>query len=370
MKAIIVSCFDTYLERVRLLKEYYQTKGFETLVVLSDFRHIQKEKNKDVKKDYIYIETKPYYKNLSIVRLYSHYCFAKNSFKIIEKLKPDILHVLIPANSLAKEAAYYKKKNPDILMYFDLIDLWPETMPIPNFLKNKFPFNVWKLTRDRYLDKANIIFTECNLYKKILHKETEKNYKTLYWAKYTNSCYERLTIQTNTIHLCYLGSINNIIDIDVIIDICIQISKIKPIVLHIIGNGEKKNDFISSLKKNNIEIIDHGTIYDQKQKQRIFDVCHFGLNIMKNSVCVGLTMKSLDYFQAGLPIINNIKGDTMQLVEEFHLGFNISNNISNIICSLELNDYVEMRTCVIKAYEKLFSKEAFNTRINNLIDNS
>ena len=43
---------------------------------------------------------------------------------------------------------------------------------------------------------------------------------------------------------------------------------------------------------------------------------------MKKSVCVGLTMKSIDYFEFGLPIINNIKGDTWNAVEEYGIGIN------------------------------------------------
>ena len=37
---------------------------------------------------------------------------------------------------------------------------------------------------------------------------------------------------------------------------------------------------------------------------------------MKDSVFVGLTMKSIDYFEAGLPILNTIKGDTWKFVDE------------------------------------------------------
>ena len=37
---------------------------------------------------------------------------------------------------------------------------------------------------------------------------------------------------------------------------------------------------------------------------------------MKQEVFVGLTMKSIDYFEAGLPIINNIHGDTWNIVKD------------------------------------------------------
>ena len=42
---------------------------------------------------------------------------------------------------------------------------------------------------------------------------------------------------------------------------------------------------------------------------KIINQCHYALNIMKKDVCVGMTMKSLDYFSFGIPIVNNIEGD-------------------------------------------------------------
>lgn len=41
---------------------------------------------------------------------------------------------------------------------------------------------------------------------------------------------------------------------------------------------------------------------------------------MKDNVCVGLTMKSIDYFQHGLPIINNIQEDTTEIVKQYKVG--------------------------------------------------
>ena len=63
------------------------------------------------------------------------------------------------------------------------------------------------------------------------------------------------------------------------------------------------------------------------KKKQIFDKCHFGLNIMKDTVCVGLTAKSIDYFQAGLPILNSIQIDTKDIVNKNLFGFNVTDDI-------------------------------------------
>lgn len=356
MKAIIVTSFDTYLERVELLKDYYESMGYEVNVVLSNFRHLKKEFIDEKSSGYIYVNTKPYYKNLSVQRLRSHYLFSKDAFDIVKKLNPDLLHVLIPANSLAKEAKKYKRDNPKTRLILDLIDLWPETMPIGS-IKNHFPFSLWKNVRDKNLNNADIIYNECNLYKEILNKEDDLRFKTLYWAKKTKQLSSNPSLSDDKIHLCYLGSINNIISIDDIVLICKKINDYKPVTLEIIGGGENKDKLIKSLENNSIKVVEHGLVYNQIEKQKIFDCCHFGLNIYKKSVCIGLTMKSLDYFQAGLPVINNIRGDTWELINKNNAGINFDNDLN--INQLSLDSNLQMRKNSLRLYENNFSKRSF-----------
>lgn len=109
----------------------------------------------------------------------------------------------------------------------------------------------------------------------------------------------------------------------------------------------------------------HSKLYDAAEKQLIFDQCHFGLNIMKKDVCVGLTMKSIDYFQHGLPIINNIQADTAEIVELYKIGFNLTDtNIQELvyeITNIDLEQFVEMRKTP-KVFNDFFSSVAFNKK--------
>jgi len=358
MKAIIVSSSYSYLERTDLLKEAYEAKGYDTTVVMTDFVHAGKKYVQEQKEGYIYVNTKPYFRNISPQRLYSHYQFAKDAFKQIKKMEVDLLHVLVPANSLAKEANKYKKKHPKVKLYIDLIDLWPETMPINRF-KNTFPFQMWRNLRDKNLQRTEAIYCECNLYKQVLGVVGDNHYKTLYWAKKTEGVESSPNLPEGHINLCYLGSVNNIIDMDKIVEICKGIEVYKPVTLHLIANGEKKDEFLQLLESNAVNVCDHGAVYDDEKKQQIFDQCHFGLNIMKPTVCVGLTMKSLDYFRAQLPIINSIKGDTSTFVEEYQIGFNDYKDYTKVIDKLTKDDYLVMRKSVEQLYKEHFTREAF-----------
>ena len=362
MKAVIVSSSYSYLERVELLKEYYEEKGYETIVLLTDFIHSSKKHADWDKSGYFLVKTKPYKRNISVKRLYSHYRFAKDVERQLEIMEVDLLHVLLPANSLAKVAEQYKVKHPSVKLYFDIIDLWPETMPISRF-KQTYPFEYWRKLRDNHLGQAERIYCECDLFAKVMQSENNDKLRTLYWVKSGEPVVSNPKLSMDELHLCYLGSINNVIDIDYFVRMCKELTKVKRVILHIIGDGEKREELLNRINETKVEVIYHGVMYDPEKKQAIFDVCHFGLNIMKSSVCVGLTMKSLDYFRAGLPIINNIDGDTEEMINTHHIGFNGYHTLLEQLEQLQEKDYLEMRENVKKLYYEKFTKEAFVKRL-------
>lgn len=372
MKVVIVNCFDTYEERVDLVYDFFISNNYSVSVVQSDFGHFKKDYRKEEKKDYFFVKSKRYHKNLSIKRLASHYKFSKDAFNIVKKIEPNILYVLLPPNSLAKYSSIYKNTHNEVKLIFDIIDLWPETMPIGN-AKNLLPFKFWKSLRSNGLKKADFVITECNLYQDVLFDELQDLKKeTLYLAKREISVTHLTSLSENKFNLCYLGSINNIIDIEKIKEIIRIFNSIKSTTLHIIGDGENKGLLIDTMKSIGASVEYHGKIYSPQEKQNIFDKCHFGLNIMKDSVCVGLTMKSIDYFQHGLPIINNIKADTTELVEEYKVGFNEidfeKELLSKKIQNLSVDDVIEMKKNAFRLFNEKFSKGAFNKKLTEIVD--
>lgn len=368
MKAVIVNCFDTYEDRIDLIHKFLKDKCYDVTVIQSDFRHFKKKHRTESKQDFIFVKSKPYYKNMSVSRLSSHYIYAKDAFKLVEEINPDLLYVIVPPNSLAKFGARYKRKHDNVKLIFDLIDLWPETMPVGK-VKKFPPFMFWRLMRDNSLKYADVVVTECNLYKETL-KNVLKGIKTetLYLAKREIKIESHPKVSAHEIHLCYLGSINNIIDIPKIKTIIKSIHEIKPTTLHIIGDGERKDVLIEGIKNTGAKVKYYGKVYDPQKKQDIFDTCHFGLNIMKDNVCVGLTMKSIDYFQHGLPILNNIQADTKDIVEKYKIGFNVNDeNLKELIIkitNLESEEIMKMRQQVALVFTSYFSVTAFNSKLD------
>ena len=79
-----------------------------------------------------------------------------------------------------------------------------------------------------------------------------------------------------------------------------------------------------ALREAGAVVVDHGVVFDQNEIGKIFSVCHAGLNILKPEVFVGLTMKSLEYFKFGLPVINSLEGDTADFIKTYGVGFTLS----------------------------------------------
>jgi hypothetical protein len=365
---VVVTNSSNYEPRAELVAAYFRRVGHVVTVIESDFSHSEKRHVKREQREYIYINTISYYKNISVRRLYSHYNFSVKYFKEIKKRSIDLLYVLVPANSLVKFTALYKKLYPSVKIVYDIIDLWPESLPLIK-LENVYPINIWRNLRNNYLGQADLIVSECKLYQNILKRQLEGlEVRTLYWPKnemlkpeFPNS------LTKKELDICYIGSINNIIDIPFIVTLLKKIKFRIKVTLHIIGDGEKKVELLEELKKAKIELQYYGKVYDEKIKNDIIRHCHYGLNIMKADVCVGLTMKSVEYLAAGIPLINNIQGDTWDFVELEDVGLNCisdswdENEIVERIVSSQCD--MERRKRARLLYEKLFSPWAFEKKI-------
>lgn len=373
-KAVCISCTHHYNERLAPVENVLRGAGYECAYITSDFHHIRKQPHRVELPHCTQIPTLPYTKNISLARIRSHMRFAKDAIKATEAMKPDLVYIEVPPNSLCREAARMKKRNPNITLIFDVFDMWPESFPSSKLKKLlKLPFGIWGSFRNKSLHAADMVFTECDLFRNALQPYLKgvKN-QTLYLCRPSATTeYCKSLPQQEDIHLCYLGSINNIIDIPAISALIAQVQALRPVVLHIIGDGETLEQFVSAVEQAGAKVEFHGSIYDNDKKQEIFDVCSFGLNIMKDSVYIGLTMKSLDYFAGGLPIINSIGGDTHRLVEERGIGINLNRDDPAVtareMVALDAQAQLKMRNNTLNCFHELFSEEVFAKKLSSSI---
>lgn len=357
--AYFISSTNHYNVRTGKFVNDYVKKGYDVIYVTSDFDHM-------TKKRYCFNEYKnskqlhviSYKKNLSISRILSHLMFSYKTFYMLLACKPELVYVEVPNNSLVKSSAKYKKiNNAEIIV--DVFDMWPESMPVKtkNMIVN-WGFDIWRNFRNKNLKFADQIWIECDYYRELLSaQKINLPMETKYLKLKNAETSIEMKVSEEEIDLCYLGSINNIIDISLIEKIVSEFAKNKRTRIHIIGDGERKDEFLEILKQNSIEIIDHGKVYEIDKLQEIFDQCWFGINVLREDLAIGITMKSISYFRGGLPIINTVQGDTSRFVEECNIGINVDRHDVKSCVSRILNITKDDLACMKNNTRNLFEQK-------------
>ncbi len=246
--AVIITCFDTYEKRVLDVEKQLLARGFKVILIESDFLHLQRDRRHDHRENLVFIPVIAYRKNLSLQRIYSHYRFSRAALKVAATYKPDLLYVLVPPNSLVKETVSYQRRHPGVKIVFDVLDLWPETLPLKK-VELLPPYRCWKNLREKNIGRADYIFTECNLFRELISETVPaEKISTLYLCRPVGSFCSRPILDEGKISLAYLGSINNIIDIPRICRLVRALVAEKPVMVHVIGNGEKRDILLDELK--------------------------------------------------------------------------------------------------------------------------
>ncbi len=331
MKILMVNASSNIEKRVDLLYDFLTAQGHEVTVFASDYLHAAKEKRSSTARNYRLVETVPYRRNISLERLYSHRRFSQDVFREIREMSADLLYLVVPQNSNAALAGKYRRLHPEVKIIIDIVDMWPESLPIGG--TDRFPFSLWAQVRDRHLHEANLVLLECDYYRERLGGRLEGvKYMTLPWLRQETAWTSRYRdtdvpqpeendgAARKKLTLCYLGAVNNIIDLDAIEALLRALSERSAVELQLIAIGERKAELIARAAQAGAKVTDHGAVYDEARKQEIMDTCDYGLNLMKSTVCVGLSMKLVDYLAAGLPVINNLPGDSRELMEAAHCG--------------------------------------------------
>ena len=372
-RAVCISCFDFYDHRVELVMDQLRQKGYECTYITGDFSHFTRQKYRIDVPGGEQVPTLPYHKNMSVMRLVSHLDFTRRVYARVRELQPELLYVMTPPNSLCRQGGRYKKKHPNVTFAVDLYDLWPETFPSSKAKKLlSLPFSLWRWERDAGLKYADVVYSECDLYRQVLQRQLRgKRVRTL------PICREGITCgpapqapEGEALSLCYLGSIGELLDIDVVEELLRQMAARRPVKLHIIGEGETRQLLMDRARTAGAEVIYHGRIYDPAQRQAIFDQCHFGINIMKTSVLVGLTMKSLDYFAGGLPLLNTIEGDTRSRVASYQAGIEVDRDdlakTARQAVNMSKEENTRMRLNTLRLFTENYSVEHVRRVLSDL----
>lgn len=363
MKVAIVSCFDVYDHRVELLQKFFHAEGHSVSVLIPNFRHLQRCPRAHCPEGFEMLPAAPYYGKFSAARIRSHIRFSRDALARARALRPDLLWVLAPPNSLVREAALYKRQRREMKLVLDFLDLWPESLPAPGFGITPFG-RTWRGLRDRYVNTADTVVTESSQYWAVLgnHCGREKLH-TLFAPR-------ELSVRTleghppgDKIALCLLGQVNHDIDFQAAGALFQRLDQ--PVEVHVIGDGDQEPLLRRTVEDAGGSVNFHGRVYAPEAKMRIFDRCHAGLNLLKSGPPSRLTMKSVDYLAASLPVINNVRGDIWDFIERHPVGLNYDGTAR--ITALNLLALQSRREQIQAVYHTYFAERIFSMNLRRIV---
>lgn len=384
--------FENGNSRFIYLANLIDKQKFDVEIITSDFFHSDKIKRKvsnELLKQFDYkislISEPEYKKNISIKRFYSHYIFAQNVKKYLEKIeKPDLLYVAVPSLDVAKVVSEFADKN-NIKLIVDVQDLWPEAfkmvLNIP--IISNMLFAPMEKTANKIYSRADEIVAVSDEYANRVAKVNKKfkHKLSVYLGtdlEFFDNCKEksRISKNKNIFEIAYTGTLGSSYDIKNVINAIkiLQDKEINNLKFSLFGNGPLKEEFEQYAKEKNINYEFTGRLDYEKMVERLANA-DIAVNPIKKCSGASIINKVGDYAAAGLPVINTQECEEYKkLVDDYNIGFNIENNNPELMAEkiLELYNNKTLREEMGKNNRRLaeekFDRKKTYLQIKELIE--
>lgn len=314
-------------------------------IITSSFRHTTKKQRSEPAAVWpfkiTFIEEPGYPRNVCLKRFQSHHAWGKNVLKYIKnrERKPDVIYCSVPSLTGPNLVAKYCEKE-DIRFIIDVQDLWPEAFQmivnIPIVSRLGFlPFTM--LANDIY-KRADAICavsdTYCNRAKSVNDrvKKTTAAFLGTELATFDTYAAEKpiLKKKEEEIWLAYCGTLGRSYDITCVID-AIRILNEPRLRFIVMGDGPRKDEFETYAKEKHIQVEFVGRL-QYNEMCSLLSICDITVNPIAHMAAASIINKHADYAASGKPVINTQESHEYQeLVKDYNMGFNCSNNDSNEI---------------------------------------
>lgn len=341
MKVLVISLFGSYSENSnnsRITNIVSAFRDCEVQVVTSNFDHggktIKHYQPRIVGKvEIAYLPVAPYKSNLSIARLYSHLLFAIRLKKWLKGLnyRPNLVYCAMPSSTAAYVTGQYCKHN-NIPFVIDVIDLWPDSlipiMPMRKLIK--ILVAPWKWITNCAYKSADYISAESRSYMQQVHQVSSHVPASYTYIgvdmsmcrKLIQSSQVKVNKPDDEIWLCYSGSLGNSYGFDVVLE-AIKYIHIKGIKykMWFVGDGEKRREIEQFSEECGLNVEITGRLpYDDLLKY--LSVCDIAFNSFNENTLVVHSYKFNDYVATNCYVMNNLKGETSEIVENYGIGCN------------------------------------------------
>ena len=332
--------------------KFLSENGYKVIWWTANFSHHFKKYRSNGWKDVIVnsnfvirlVPTSSYKKNFGIGRMYKDYIFGKNAMRRFKQETPP--HLIISAENpiTMGNPSYNYAKREKVPMIYDQMDIWPEF--IVRSLRN--PFNVI----------ANFLFKPVYRKRKVIYDNLAgsialgKHYLEFMQHISPSLCEKPNALVYNGIDVKeFRERLNNDIRIDELQEKmedeiwCVFAGTLGPSydITGIIEcaknfNEDKKNKFkfiiagsgpyeemVINYSKKLENLIYLGKLLPE-QLIPIYGRCDVGLSAYSAGSNVDMCDKFYDYTAAGLAVINSLKGEISEHIEEKKLGYNYKAN--------------------------------------------
>jgi glycosyltransferase involved in cell wall biosynthesis len=288
------------------------------------------------------VPTPAYRKHIGFARLRFEAMFALRLHWIASRLSPPQTIVSSDATmGLAYVASSLAERFHANLIY-DIIDLAPEVFSgaLPARVRGHASaiFSPLYAIRSRNFRKATAVTAVCDDY--LLPARRAKTtisgdrLLTVYWGvdlevfraaqgSLDDTCAlaEQLCKGRDDVFAIYAGTLGVLYDVDALLKAAVLLQAVDSHVkILIAGGGPRAGDirlYIQQNKLYNVKMLGEVSF---SELIKIYQVCDVGLNIYGVDSPVAMPIKVFDYFAAGLPIVNSIRGFLERFLEERHIG--------------------------------------------------
>ena len=341
------------------------------------------------------VQTNGYKRNISFQRIQSENEYSKQIYLNAHKYKsPDIIIMSDPALFRSKPIIKLVKEKKALLV-LDVIDLWPELFHIifPKFLSKigNLIFAPLYFHRKNLFRKADAIIAVSESYldlaKKIAPNLSMEYMKSVYYginlAKF-RSVEERssvlpfplqnITRTKGELLAIYASSLGSNYDLKTLLEAVKLLEKRKiNLKVLIAGIGPLKDYIISFIKENNLKQVIYIGNPDSSTMSSIFSYCDIGLSMYVKGSTVAMPIKAFNYFCAGLPIVNSLKGDLSDILLKHNAGSNFEpENARSLVEVLQglINSPSKLETMAKNSYNlaSLFDEKIQYKKVLDMVE--
>jgi hypothetical protein len=128
--------------------------------------------------------------------------------------------------------------------------------------------------------------------------------------------------------ICYAGSLGNSYDFDVLLYAVCKLNQVCKYRLLFIGGGDKRNYLEEKIEALGLYGFITGMV-SYSDYLKYLSYCDIGINIFKQNTFVVHSYKFNDYIASNLFILNNLLGETAELIDSYKIGrnFNFSDHL-------------------------------------------